>query len=185
MKLKIYGLFLMFVLLTIMTGCSEDSGPPEPQANEGEAVQQTESPTNEPKEEEKKLNFKIYFTDANVLELKEQELEVTWSESSSKYSLAFQLLASEVPQPDVSPWEGWQLLNDQFDNGILTVDVMSSNNPVGSSMERMMILSLLQTMFQFEEVTQVQLLLNGQKVETLSGHIDIEKPFSREDVADL
>ena len=34
-------------------------------------------------------------------------------------------------------------------------------------------------MFQFEEVQQIELTVDGQQVESLMGHVDLEHPMNR------
>lgn len=49
----------------------------------------------------------------------------------------------------------------------------------GSAGEGMTLLSLVNTMTDFEGVTRVQILVEGQTVETLAGHFDTSQPLTR------
>lgn len=194
MKRIVKFLLLPLVVLALLSGCSEQFLPPEKQETEVEAEQPekvdegTENGKAKAEEtqavEEQTMKIQIFLTDEEALELKELERELVISEDSSKYELAFQALATEVPSY-YSPWSTWKLLNVQFAEGLLTLDLSGQGEQGGSSIERLMILSLLQTMFLFPEVNEVQILVDGEKTETLYGHIEILEPFSRDDAADL
>lgn len=195
MKRLMIFLLLPLIVLALLSGCSEELNPPQAQEQPIEAEQPEQSNQGEkmgeakaeepPVAENKTMNIKIFLTDDEAMELKELEREIeVREEGPSIYEAAFQALATEIPTY-YSPWSEWKLLNVQFAEGLLTLDLSGSAEQGGSSIERLMILSLLQTMFQFSEVQEVQLLVNGEKTETLYGHIDIEQPFSRDEAADL
>ena len=53
------------------------------------------------------------------------------------------------------------------------------NHPGGSAGELLTIYSLVNTLIDnFEDIERVQLLVEGETIETLAGHIDTSKPFS-------
>lgn len=56
------------------------------------------------------------------------------------------------------------------------------NHIGGSSAEIMTVYSIVNTLTQFPTVDQVQILVNGELVETIAGHIDVSKPISRNDL---
>jgi spore germination protein GerM len=50
----------------------------------------------------------------------------------------------------------------------------------GLSAELATITSLVNTLlFNFKEINQVQILVEGTEIETLAGHVDCRKPFSK------
>lgn len=79
--------------------------------------------------------------------------------------------------PDAVPLPAVQVLGD------LAILNLSSEIPKalegGSSDELLTVFSLVNSVtVNFPEVTRVQLLLDGQKQETLKGHVDISEPLS-------
>ena len=41
--------------------------------------------------------------------------------------------------------------------------------------------SIVNTLTEFEEIKKVQLLVEGKKIESISGHLDLTKPVERMD----
>jgi spore germination protein GerM len=91
------------------------------------------------------------------------------------------------PEPEVR--------NDVFPEGTELISVFRTNSGIvylnlnrhlqdrhigGIAAELATIASLVNTLlFNFQEVQQVQILVEGGEIETLAGHIDCRKPFSR------
>ncbi len=58
---------------------------------------------------------------------------------------------------------------------------LSLNHPGGSAAELHTVYSIVNTLtFNFPEIKEVQILINGKKEETLKGHIDISSPLKGE-----
>ncbi|PYE48021.1 GerMN domain-containing protein [Paenibacillus barcinonensis] len=51
---------------------------------------------------------------------------------------------------------------------------------LGAGGELLFLAVLQQTMFQFEEVHSIQLLVDGQQTESLMGHVELQNPILRE-----
>lgn len=80
--------------------------------------------------------------------------------------------------------EGTQLLNIFLaDAGIVYLNLnrnLQDRHIGGLSAEIMTVTSLVNTvLFNFQEIKQVQILVEGAEIETLAGHIDCRKPFSK------
>lgn len=54
------------------------------------------------------------------------------------------------------------------------------NHPGGSSNELITIYGLVNTMTEIPEIDQVQILVDGHKVETVAGHVDVLEPLTRD-----
>ncbi|HHW15165.1 MAG TPA: GerMN domain-containing protein, partial [Firmicutes bacterium] len=50
---------------------------------------------------------------------------------------------------------------------------------VGSEGEAMVVAAIVNTLTQFPGVNKVQILINGTRVESLAGHVDVSVPVSR------
>ncbi|MBP1930589.1 GerMN domain-containing protein [Ammoniphilus resinae] len=151
-----------------------------------ENVKQPEPKPNTPVVKVEKADIKVYFSDLQLENLVEEEKKITWGEGTTKYGQAF--LALCEPEKETTPlWKEQNLKDIQISpEGKLSVNLSLEERPnFGSTGERFMVLSLLQTMFQFEEVTSVQFLIDNQPVETILGHMDVSEPFTKEMMADL
>ncbi|MDR1702262.1 MAG: GerMN domain-containing protein [Sporomusaceae bacterium] len=49
----------------------------------------------------------------------------------------------------------------------------------GSSTERFLVGSIVNTLTEFPSIKQVQILVEGKKIETITGHMDLRKPLGR------
>ena len=78
------------------------------------------------------------------------------------------------------------LLEGTKENGTATVDFtgdLRKDFVGGSTGETMLVGSVVDTLTEFPEVKKVQILIDGKKVESLSGHMDLSQPMGR--MADL
>ncbi|MBI5643185.1 MAG: GerMN domain-containing protein [Deltaproteobacteria bacterium] len=76
---------------------------------------------------------------------------------------------------------GTRVLGVKVDGAVATVDLSKEvikNHPGGSTGELLTIYSIVDTItLNFQEIKEVQLLVEGSKEETLKGHIDMEFPL--------
>lgn len=78
--------------------------------------------------------------------------------------------------------DGTKLLDIDIANGLCRVDLSSEfrdNHWGGSSGEILTVYSLVNTLTQFSTVENVEILVEGEKIETLAGHMDLSAPVSR------
>ncbi|GJM74873.1 hypothetical protein HMSSN036_70890 [Paenibacillus macerans] len=65
-------------------------------------------------------------------------------------------------------------------NGELALDIeLPDEARLGAGGEALAIDALKKTMFQFDEVKQIEVTVGGEKVESLMGHADLEHPITR------
>lgn len=79
---------------------------------------------------------------------------------------------------DVIP-RGVQLRELRLVDGVAYVDLSqeAAAKGLGSSGETLLVYSIVNTLTQFPQVKAVQLLVEGQTRDTLSGHIDVSEPI--------
>jgi germination protein M len=80
--------------------------------------------------------------------------------------------------------EGTLLLGIQIEQGEATVNFSSElvdNHSGGSSGERMTVYSVVNTLTEFDTVSAVRFLVDGQKRDTIAGHMDISGPIERDE----
>lgn len=200
--IRLWAGIALIAILAILNGCSGGTASPgstsAPGATAG--VKEAEPPSSTPNSNEAKSNpsaaqassakehhqkIKLYYTDEQAMELKQAEKEVSWEEEEGVYPAAFAALAETAEAPLLSLWEGQKINKIQLSSGMLTIDLKAKEWNEGSSVERLALLSLLSTMFQFPEVESIQLLIEGKKTETLGGHMEIQQPFTKSMLADL
>ncbi|GGH23997.1 GerMN domain-containing protein [Paenibacillus segetis] len=145
-------------------------------AQNNDPNEQTDTPTSQ------KLAIKVYYTDDDIMDLKEMEQEITFvdAKANSKYSEAFKALQNVSGSGVISLWGKVILNSTSFTDGELTVDIQLPDEArLGSGGESLAIDALKATFFQFEEVKQLELTVNGDKVDTLMGHVELEHPMTK------
>ncbi|MEG6614956.1 GerMN domain-containing protein [Peptococcaceae bacterium 1198_IL3148] len=98
------------------------------------------------------------------------------------YELAKGPAANSGLLPTLPP--GTELKDINIKGGLCTVDFSSElkqNHSGGSGNEQLTVYSIVNTLTQYASVQEVQILIDGEVVETLAGHINLAKPLTRED----
>jgi germination protein M len=78
--------------------------------------------------------------------------------------------------------DGVKLLDINIQDKLCTVDFskeLRDNHWGGSTGEIITVYSLVNTLTQFAAVDKVEILIEGQKIDTLAGHLDLSTPVSR------
>lgn len=84
-------------------------------------------------------------------------------------------LVSVVPR-------GTKLRNISVKDGIAYVDFnekLIKNNTGGSASEILLVASIVNTLTEFHNIQKVQILVEGKKIDTISGHVDVGEALSR------
>ncbi|MGE7055829.1 GerMN domain-containing protein, partial [Paenibacillus glucanolyticus] len=129
----------------------------------------------------KKANIKLYYTDPEIIDLKEASKEITYSNEEDKYTKAFEGL-QKSSDAELNPlWSEQITLNSlKFDKGALTLDITKpAEANLGAGGEMFALDALRKTFFQFDEVKSLELLVDGNQTESLMGHVELEHPMTR------
>lgn len=143
------------------------------------------APSDQP-EQPQSETISVYYTDAQLLELVSADITISYSDAAGKYTEAFKGLQTSA-KPDLIPlWGKIELKSLEFKDGQIIMDI---HKPVeaqlGAGGESFAISALAQTLFQFSEVLSIEVLVDGEKVESLMGHVDLEHPMTRENSLNL
>ncbi|MCI1777883.1 MAG: GerMN domain-containing protein [Paenibacillus lautus] len=136
---------------------------------------------NAAEDQAKKANIKLYYTDPEIMDLKEASKEITYSGEEDKYKKAFEGL-QKSGDTELNPlWSDKITLKSlKFDNGALTLDITKpAEANLGAGGEMFAIDALQKTFFQFDEVQSLELLVDGNQIESLMGHVELEHPMTR------
>lgn len=169
--------FLMILTLFIMTtaACGDK---PTPSGGDKSASNNVQS---EDQGSAETQFIKAYFADSQLEKLEEKVVEARIAPGSDKYQQAYTELQNNNHQNLVSLWTEIKLNSLSFsDSGEITLDIHIPNEArLGSSGEQLAIEALKRTLFQFEEVNSIELLVDGEVVESLMGHSELEHPILR------
>lgn len=135
-----------------------------------------------PSEETKQETIKLFYTDPEQLELEETKGEITFKTDWSKYESAFKALQKSDREEFIPLWSEEITINKlEVDGGKITLDLkIPATANLGSGGEQFALDALKQTFFQFEEVTSLELLVDGEQKESLMGHVELEHPMTKE-----
>lgn len=176
------GCIFLLVLLFMVAGFSgcappEEAPPQEPpeeevDENEEEAVEETRT-------------IELYFGDAQAENLVIEEREIQAGERGLMIAALEELIRGpEDPDLVRTVPEETEVLEIHVEEGVAEVsfsEEIRSEHWGGSTGERMTVMSITNTLVAgFEEVEQVQFLIEGEEVETLTGHLDLTQPVTPE-----
>ncbi|WP_019640076.1 GerMN domain-containing protein [Paenibacillus fonticola] len=175
-----------FVLAAALAGCGQkyqtapegtQDPPPVTEPNVSPGAGQNQEETNEPNWIT--LQVEVYFTDDDLMELKKFEREIKVIDEKDKYAEAFKQL--QTPEDGMISLWGKVIVNTiSFSEGTLDIDIQLPDEArLGSGGESLAIESLKATMFQFDEVQQIELTVDGKQLDSLMGHVDLEHPMTR------
>jgi spore germination protein GerM len=123
---------------------------------------------------------KLYFSsvDANYLKVEERVLD----ENDDFYLQLFKELIDGPENKGLGRTipQGSKLLDYQLEGKVLTLNFsleLRNNHWGGSTGETMTIYSIVNTYTSLEEIESVKILLGGEEVETLVGHLDLTQPL--------
>ncbi|GGH51978.1 hypothetical protein GCM10008014_18210 [Paenibacillus silvae] len=176
--------FSLISLMLVLAGCG-DKPAVDPGNKQSEAANPStsnaSSPTNTPDNEPTKQEIEVGYVDAELTEVKTKKEEITFSDSSEKYRQAFDVMQRSDDPAFISLWSDIGLESMDFQDGQLTLDIhIPDEARLGAGGELLFLAVLQQTMFQFEEVRSIQLLVDGQETESLMGHAELPNPILRE-----
>lgn len=173
--MKKFVLAVLLVLVAAIAGCS------------GEADRQPQKPTPKPAvtQEVKQISFVVYRAAADGSEKLLPEKLSMEDNGKSLAENALIALVTTKPQDakmdDVVPI-GTKVRSLKIDkDGTAYADFSKelAKKGQGSYGELMLCYAITNTLTEFPEIKRVQILIEGKKVITLSGHMDIEDPLTR------
>lgn len=186
MKLKsILVLALTLLCAMVLAGCDEQK--------QGEAGSKTvlssssgssssSSSSSQSGSKAQLVNIKVYYPDENATGLVAVEKSI--KDTDNKYQAAVEALMAGTEKKglaNVFPKKA-KLLQVTVSGKVAKVDFsreMQKNFVGGSTGEEMLVGSVVNTLTEFPEIQKVQILVDGQEVETLSGHMDLSQPLPR------
>lgn len=182
-SLKAGALLILLILMAgALMGCSCERQPEptvvepgdlDPEAPEGTAVTVT-----------------LYFSDDQAMYIMPEEREVTVKEDGDE-ALATAILEALIAGPTAAEHRstmpaGSAVLGVEIADGLATVDLnkeFQTSHGGGSAGEYITLSSIANSLTELDSIDQVQLLIAGEKVDSLAGHFDLSEPLPRDEDA--
>lgn len=132
------------------------------------------------------MRVKVYYPDDSGMKLVEVERKINVEHEGEKYFAAVEMLLDEPYEENLTTIfpRNANIRSVTVEGGLATVDLDGSiikNMVGGSTGEEFLVGSIVDTLTNFPEVTQVKFLVDGKEIETLSGHMDLSTPLERMD----
>ncbi len=201
MNRKLYITGTLVLLLALSTGCGQKPGAAPTDNSAGVNVESgtngngtvsaagqteggsvTDAGNVKPNSPEQAITKTIdtYYTDEQMLELTKSTVEIKYAEESDKYKTVLQTLKSSGNSDLFALWGKVEFNSAKLENGLLTIDIsLPDEARLGAGGEVLALDALKQTIFQFDEVKSIELLVDGKQTETLMGHEELEHPMTR------
>jgi spore germination protein GerM len=136
-----------------------------------------------PTESKDMKTLTIYYVDENLIQILEEQEDIYYSSDEELWLAIWQAFQNPTNDETVSLWDEMKLNDIQLKNEKLVIDISTPQNlQLGSSGEGLAIQTLINTFGQIEGVETIQLLIDGKTEDSLSGHVSIDEPFSKEDI---
>lgn len=138
----------------------------------------------EPLPIEEMVEVNLYFSDSQAMYLIPEKRKI-----SQIPSLARQAVNELIKGPENSDFyrtipEGTQVNEVYIADDIVYIDLSEEifkNHPGGSSGELMTVYSIVNTLTEIPPIKGVQILVEGNEMESLVGHVDISMPLLRDE----
>ena len=163
---------------------------PKPEINPAQNIE-TSNPNEKPsavsKEKvEQSMTVKVYYPDDSGMRLVEVEREILVDDTTDKYTASVEALFDDPEDENLTRIfpKNAGIRSVTVADGMAIVDFdgsITKNFVGGSTGEEFLVGSVVDTLTNFPEVKRVKFLIDGQEIETLSGHMDLSSPLERMD----
>lgn len=178
---KTRGLLAFIVLACTLAGCGAQDKPQEQPGSAVEEPASTAAPSPEPTAVVNEREATIYLTDAELLETVERTVKLTYESESDLIKAAIAALQKDDGENALSLWKPIEIKSAELAEGQVTVDIhIPDEARLGAPGELLAIETLQKTLFQFEFVQAIDILIDGEAAESLMGHVDLEHPIKKE-----
>jgi len=154
---------------------------PQPSADNNNTEAQASAKPAVDEKQKQSQSIEAYFTNSQVMDLVPAKTNISFSDDVEKYTETFKALQSNENTELVPLWDKIELKSLKFVDGQVVMDIHKPDEAqLGAGGESLAISSLAKTYFQFEEVKSIEVLVDGEKVESLMGHVDLLHPMTRD-----
>ncbi|MFC4777625.1 GerMN domain-containing protein [Paenibacillus sp. GCM10023252] len=175
MKMARLGALLILTVMLVWTaGCSRSGDEDNP------AGQASSSPSPQPATVTQEIS--IYYPDAEGMGVVEQKRSITYSAEQDKLEKVLAALQEDGEDNLVSLWKQIEFKQITWSggDGKLTVDLhIPDEARLGGPGEDLALQTIQRTVFQLQEVKALDLLVDGQAVDSLMGHMELQHPIHK------
>ena len=174
---------MMTAVLLLSAGCDEEKKTGQVQNPPAATNQQTKNPVAPENQKivSTQTETKLYFPNEAGDGLQPVKVNVP---SDDKYTQAAKELVAGTKEPgliNIFP-KGVTVRSVKVTGNLVTVDFskeLTHKFVGGSTGEQMLVSALVNTMTEFPEIERVLITVEGERIETIAGHLDTSEPFTR------
>ncbi|EFM09705.1 Lipoprotein LpqB, GerMN domain [Paenibacillus curdlanolyticus YK9] len=173
------GLLITGVLVLALTaGCGANGKSSGAAPSDGGQQKQEQTQASNDSNDAKKQTIQVYYSDNDLTVLVEQSRDITYNTDSEKITAALQALQSDAEGNAVSLWNKAEFLSAELKDSKVTIDIhFPEGSRLGAPGEVMALEALKKTLFQFNEVGSIEILVDGETVDSLMGHEELPHPI--------
>lgn len=127
------------------------------------------------------MQLTLYYASSDGIHLVPEVRSFPMSETPARTAVEALIDGTNKPQTTKIFPQGTKLRQITIKDGIALVDfngtILKGNG--GSATETLLVASLVNTLTEFPHIEKVRILVDGKKVDTLYGHLDLTEPLSR------
>lgn len=127
------------------------------------------------------MQLTLYYASSDGIHLVPEVRSFPMSETPARTAVEALLDGTNKPQTTKVFPQGTKLRQLTIKDGIASVDftgtILKGNG--GSATETLLVASIVTTLTEFPHIEKVRILVEGKKVDTLYGHLDLTEPLSR------
>jgi len=138
----------------------------------------------EPVPTEEVVEVNLYFSDSQAMYLVAEKRKISQAPSLAKQAIVELIKGPESSDLYPTIPEGTQVNEVYIVDDIVYIDLSEEifkNHPGGSSGELMTVYSIVNTLTEIPMIKGVQILVEGNEMKSLVGHIDISMPLLRDE----
>ncbi|GFN30718.1 GerMN domain-containing protein [Paenibacillus xylaniclasticus] len=180
---KTMGLLLVGAMLISATAAcgakSKDDQNVTANRQQGASTSQFESQSSElDRTSKQRQTIHVYLTDEELTVLVDQSRDIEYDTDQEKIAAALDALQQQGDGNAVSLWSEAEFLSSELKEGVVTINIhLPEGSRLGASGEVMALEALKKTMFQFDDVKSIDLLVDGEAVDSLMGHEELPHPI--------
>ncbi len=178
-------LIMMALLLTVMVmaaGCDSSAPVNPPAAGTTENNPAQSQQPNTPASPERTMQLVIYHATKDAMLLVPEVHKVPVNSQPARTAIELLLAGTKDPAlVSVMP-AGTKVKNLTVKDHVAYVDFddkLVKKNVGGSASETLLVGAIVNTLTEFPDIHKVQILVEGKKISTITGHMDISEPLSR------
>ncbi len=136
----------------------------------------------EKKNVKRKVDVVLYFADQSGDYLKAEKRQIEMVPGLAKATVEQLIQGPTQKNLTRTIPQGTKVREIDIKNGLCRIDLskeFKENHWGGSSGEILTVYSLVDTLTQFETVKEVEILVEGQRIDTLAGHMDLTAPVMK------